>query len=166
MEDFEKGTTYSSPKEGGKSLEQNSIAEEVVREVQEAEPVIDWGEDEFGLRVLKVELPYGCFIRGIQIDQTSITVENFQLGWQLSEEKRKEMREHGIGSRLLRLFAAEALKQGISRIEGAVTRAALRTRARVFGEASLTLKDAAGKSISFDEAMKQRSEERRVGKEC
>ena len=106
---------------------------------------------------LWIDLPFDCSIGG-QIYDTDKGKEMNVLGFEVNQK----LRNHGIGSRLLRILTAEAVGLGVATLKGSpMTEAALRTRGRVFGRENIIFLDENNEplGISFEEAVERINED-------
>jgi len=129
---------------------------EMIAEIAAARPqaVLNPGNPTEGIPdILTISLPYECYIDGlVNRESKAAKINYFQ-----TDTRVADFRGAGIGSRLMRTFAAEAKALGAERIEGGslISLAALKTRVKVFGKENVFffLHDMKGVyPISFEEA--------------
>lgn len=133
----------------------NSETENKVEEIRLATPqseIIKVGEnpDEY---TIKISLPHMCSITGILVyptltsNDSSLYINMFNLP--------EEFQQKGIGQRLLQCIVAYAKTYGATVLSGNVTsRAALKTRARVFGQDKLTFYSRTGLGKKGDQIIR------------
>ncbi|KKR07748.1 MAG: hypothetical protein UT32_C0007G0036 [Parcubacteria group bacterium GW2011_GWC2_39_14] len=132
---------------------------EMIVEIAAARPqaVLTPGNPTEGIPdILTISLPYECYIDGLVNKQEKTAKINlFQTNTRIANFSKV-----GIGSRLMRVFVAEAKALGAERIEGGslISLSALRTRVKVFGKENVFffLHDMNGVyPIGFEEAEKK-----------
>lgn len=111
--------------------------EQMLTEIQKAKPSSIWENNTYRHEKeykLTVTLPHGCFIYG-RLRRFEGQLEMFIQDFLVIES----LRNRGIGTRLLRSFAAEAKLRGATLLVGdVVSPEALRVRASVFGQEALS----------------------------
>lgn len=129
--------------------------EEMIAEILLATPTINWqdfSENKFS-RILRIELPYGCYIEGVVDHKKKIAKINFFQTHKFSGV--------GIGTKLLELFVSEVKTNGIVKIndDGIISVGGLRARIKFFGLENSSIFVDSGypnkiRSCSYEEAIK------------
>jgi GNAT superfamily N-acetyltransferase len=98
----------------------------MLEEIMAATPEVVVYDTRSPLLEIKVRLPYNNSILAILKDGRA-HVESFNV--------QEELRQKGIGERLMRFLTAELIKRGAKNLTGSlVSEGAVKTRVRVFGE--------------------------------
>ena len=126
-----------------------------VKEVLTASPTISYKERS-GYMILYIKLPHGWWVAGAN-EKGSSTMSTINI------EVSEDLRQNGIGEKLLRLLSDEAKQFGISTLTGTATNIpALKTRAKVFGESLIVIAPdpTTGRmaEVTVDEAMTEADE--------